>query len=324
MNPSDKIKIISEIANRLAPTDYSLIDLTLREFGLPWTEQWSGSKTNYIVTMIQEADDQSLLGLASHLEITPADHTSKTILSHFEAKELIQEIDKQKALMITVATGGSRIQEVNEQYKKRRILIMSKLQTMGIQDPNPYSDLWSWYGKWSDGSLPSYQSRRHYITNLYQLVVDSLTLSLQQKEAQQVVEPTGSARVDRNMDKIVQALANAKNEEDYQAVGLLCREAMISLAQAVYDPNLHLSLDETHPSETDAKRMLDSYIATQLSGSSNEALRRYVKDAYQLAVTLQHKRSANLREAALCVEATRSLVNAIVIISGQRDPYIDF
>ncbi|MBE9190918.1 hypothetical protein IQ230_11250 [Gloeocapsopsis crepidinum LEGE 06123] len=155
-------------------------------------------------------------------------------------------------------------------------------------------------------------------------MIDSLTLSLLQREAQQLVEPTGWARVDRNIDKIVQVLADAKNEEDYQAVGLLCREAIISLAQAVYDPDLHPCLDGVNPSETDAKRMLENYIATQLLGSSNESLRKYVKDAYQLTVTLQHKRNANFRETALCVEATRSLVNAIAIISGQRDPYIDF
>jgi hypothetical protein len=320
MKPSDRIKIISEIANTLAPADYSLIDLTLRQFGLPWTEQWYADKIGYVVEMIQTADDQCLLDLASHLGINPVDNIGKETLADSEAKELIQEIDKQKALMIDVATGGSRIQQVNDEYKERRISIISRLQAAGIQDPNPYSGLWNWYGKWSDGSLPSYQSRRDYISNLYQPVIDSLTLSLQRRGVQQVIEPTGWARVDRNIDKIVQLLANAKNEEDYQTVGLLCREAMISLAQAVYDPNLHPSVDGVDPSETDAKRMLENYIATELAGGSNEALRKYVKDSYQLAVTLQHKRNASFREAALCVEATRSLVNAVAIISGQRDP----
>lgn len=320
MKPSDRIKIISEIANILAPADYSLIDLTLRQFGLPWTETWSEDKVGYVVEMIQTADDQSLLDLASHLEINPVNNIVKETLAYSEAKELIQAIDKQKTLMIDVATGGSRIQQVNDEYKEQRISIISKLQAANIQDPNPYSDLWGWYGKWSDGSLPSYQSRRNYISNLYQPVIDSLTLSLQRRENQQVIEPTGWARVDRNIDKIVQLLANAKNEEDYQTVGLLCREAIISLAQAVYDPNKHPSVDGVDPSETDAKRMLENYIATKLAGGSNEALRKYVKDSYQLAVTLQHKRNASFREAALCVEATRSLVNAVAIISGQRDP----
>ncbi|HEY9636345.1 MAG TPA: hypothetical protein V6D14_23270 [Coleofasciculaceae cyanobacterium] len=52
MKPSDRIKIISEIANSLAPADYSLIDLTLRQFGLSWTVQWEGNKIGYVVEMI--------------------------------------------------------------------------------------------------------------------------------------------------------------------------------------------------------------------------------------------------------------------------------
>lgn len=320
MKPSDRIRIISEIARSLDSYEYSLIDLTLRQFGLPWTDQWHGDKTSYIIEMIQEGDDQCLLDLASHLEITFINNTGETKFTHADIKDLLQNIDQQKAVMIDVATGGSRIQEVNEEYKERRISVMSKLQMMGLQDPNPFSDLWNWYNKWSDGSLPTYRSRRGYISDLYQQLVDNLIVLLQQAEPQQILEPTGWARVDRNIDKIVRALANAHNEEDYQAAGLLCREAIISLAQAVYEPEKHPSLDGIAPSEADAKRMLESYIAVELAGGSNEALRKYVKDAYQLAVTLQHKRNATFREAALCVEATRSLVNSIAIISGQRDP----
>ncbi len=79
MKPSDRIKIISEIANTLAPADYSLIDLTLRQFGLPWTEQWYGDKIGYVVEMIQTADDQCLFDLASHLGIKPVDNISLTV-----------------------------------------------------------------------------------------------------------------------------------------------------------------------------------------------------------------------------------------------------
>lgn len=88
----------------------------------------------------------------------------------------------------------------------------------------------------------------------------------------------------------------------------------------MYNPELHQSLDGINPSETDAKRMLEGYIATELAGGSNEETRRYAKNAYQLAVVLQHKRNATFRETALCVEATRSLINIIAVISGQRDP----
>lgn len=167
MKPSDRIRIISEIARCLDFCEYSLIDLTLRQFGLPWTDQWHGDKTSYIIEMIQGGDDQCLLDLASHLEIAFISNTSKTTFNHSEIKDLLQNIDQQKAVMIDVATGGSRIQEVNEEYKERRISVISNLQAMGLEDPNPFSDLWSWYNKWSEGDLPTYKSRRGYIANLY-------------------------------------------------------------------------------------------------------------------------------------------------------------
>jgi hypothetical protein len=151
-------------------------------------------------------------------------------------------------------------------------------------------------------------------------LLDSLSSKLHLGELQSAKEPTGWERVDRNVDKIVAQLAEAKDEEDFQAVGLLCREALISVAQAVYDPKAHPPLDGVSISETDANRMIESYIANKLAGSSNEIHRKFAKTAYQLAVGLQHRRTAKFRDAALCVEAIRSVINTIAIISGQRDP----
>jgi hypothetical protein len=66
--------------------------------------------------------------------------------------------------------------------------------------------------------------------------------------------------------------------------------------------------------------MLENYIASELAGSPNEEIRKFAKNAYQLSVILQHRRNANFKQAALCVEATRSLINIVAIISGHRDP----
>ena len=237
-----------------------------------------------------------------------------------ELKELIQKIEGQKGLMTAVATGGPKIKDVNGQYQQIRFEILTKMQDLGIEDPNPYPDLWSWYGKWRDGSLPSWQARRNYIGALYQPLLDALAMRSKTTLAVHPQEPTGWNRVDRSVDKINNALVHAENEEDFQTVGLLCREAIISLAQAVYDVTKHVSIDGVSPSETDAKRMLENYIAAELVGSSNETHRKFAKTTIQLAVDLQHKRTATFREAALCVEATRSIINTIAIMSGQRDP----
>jgi hypothetical protein len=145
--------------------------------------------------MTQDGDDQILLDLAQHLKVID-DALGSKLLPQVELTNVIRFFELQKSLMIEVATGGSRIQEKNEEYKSRRIMILSELHALDLLDPNSYADLWSWYGKWSDGSLPTYQSRRDYVTNLYQPILDNLLLMVQRREVVQVIEPTGWARVD--------------------------------------------------------------------------------------------------------------------------------
>jgi hypothetical protein len=82
-----------------------------------------------------------------------------------------------------------------------------------------------------------------------------------QQTASAGLEPTGWTRVDRSVAEVRKRLENAATEEQFQAVGLLCRETLISLGQAVYDAELHRTLDGVTPSDTDAKRMLEAYIA---------------------------------------------------------------
>lgn len=67
LRASDRIKVIREIARLLAPEEWSLIDLTLRQFYLPATDQWQGEKGDYVVEMISDAKDDTLIELASHL-----------------------------------------------------------------------------------------------------------------------------------------------------------------------------------------------------------------------------------------------------------------
>lgn len=234
--------------------------------------------------------------------------------------DLIELIEAQKQLMIAVSTGGPRIQETNDEYKKRRLEIKAALLRKQIDDPNPYSDLWAWYGKWSSGDLPSYQSRRDYIGELYQPVLDQLEVEDIEHPAEPTFEETGWTKVDRGVDGIRARLESATTEEQYQTVGLLCRETLISLAQSVYDPFTHKPIDETEPSQTDAYKMLEAYFSAELSGKPNEALRRHAKASLVLANALQHDRTATFRNAALCAEATRTVVNITAIISGKRDP----
>jgi hypothetical protein len=65
-------------------------------------------------------------------------------------------------------------------------------------------------------------------------------------------------------------LDTAETEEQYQVVGLLCREVLISVAQEVYDPARHPSIYGVAPSSSDAKRMLESVFESDLKGSESK------------------------------------------------------
>ncbi len=131
-------------------------------------------------------------------------------------------------------------------------------------------------------------------------------------------EPTGWQKVDRQLQEVRMCLDAADSEEQCQAVGLLCREVLISVSQAVFDPNKHKSLDGVIPSSTDAGRILDSIFETELYGGPNKEARTHAKASLRLALALQHKRTADYQTAALCAEATVSVVNLLAVISGRR------
>jgi hypothetical protein len=131
-------------------------------------------------------------------------------------------------------------------------------------------------------------------------------------------EATGWNKVDRQIQEARLRLDTASNEEQFQAIGLICREVIITLAQTVYDSERHALNDGKFTSKTDAARMLEGYFKAELSGGINEEARSHAKAALKLSIALQHKRTADFEMAALCAEATAAVVNIVAILSGRR------
>jgi hypothetical protein len=78
LSPSKRIHLMKEIAERLGAEPWAIIDLTLKQFALPWTDQWSGSNEAYVIEMVEKAPDETLVELAQHLgfalEVSPSSH----------------------------------------------------------------------------------------------------------------------------------------------------------------------------------------------------------------------------------------------------------
>lgn len=78
--------------------------------------------------------------------------------------------------------------------------------------------------------------------------------------------------------------------------------------------------DVERVSPTDFKRPIEAYLPVELAGGAAEEARRHARTALDLALRLQHQRTATFRDAAICAEATAAVVATVAIVSGQRDP----
>ena len=235
----------------------------------------------------------------------------------FNKEQLITEVNYLKDVMISVSTGGQRIQEVNDEYQKRFVKVNSALLRLGFENPNPFNDLWLWYSRWSSG-MPQYKERRTFVVEMYGSLLNTLQEAEQPELLNITVNLMGWERIDRSVKEIMIRLKQSSTEEQFQTIGLLCRETIITLAQSIFLKDKHPSIDGIEIGKTDAKRMIEAYLAVELLGGGNENLRKYARACTDLANELTHKRTATLKNAALCAAATISLVNLIGVLEDRH------
>lgn len=265
---------------------------------------------------VTKGDDNNYFNAQITPVFTSSDINWDTIGGETGKEQLKKDLESLKDLMISVATGGERIQSVDSRYKALHNSIYNRCKKLNIKYENTFAGLWEWYARWSS-EFPHYQERRQFIN---QLLSPTFDVFISDNSSSSIVSPivelSDWERINRTVIKIKQNSIVAKNEEDYQQIGLLCREVIISLAQAVYNPVIHGTKDEkgTEIGKTDAVRMIGNYINVQLAGSSNEELRTYAKATNKLANLLTHKRDAEKQDMLLSVSATIALINFVGIL----------
>lgn len=124
------------------------------------------------------------------------------------------------------------------------------------------------------------------------------------------VEPTGWERVDRSIEEMRNRLKVADTEEKFQAIGMLGRETLISIAQQVFDKGIHPPTDGTDIGSTDSKRMLDAYLSFELKDESEKVV-KLAKAAVDMSNQLTHDRNATKRAAGICIIAVSMIASLI-------------
>jgi hypothetical protein len=113
-----------------------------------------------------------------------------------QAGEALARIRQLMGLMVAVATGGADVETLKSDYTVQRGELRAQLHALGIPDSNPFDDLWAWYGRWSSGDLPSYQSRRRFLGRVFAPVIEQLRMIEGTPAPGEVHLPGGAVRGD--------------------------------------------------------------------------------------------------------------------------------
>jgi hypothetical protein len=70
LSKSQRVKVIQDISSHLAMEDWTGVDLVLKQFGLPTSDNWSSDKGSYVIKMIGDAKDDDLVELGEHFGMT--------------------------------------------------------------------------------------------------------------------------------------------------------------------------------------------------------------------------------------------------------------
>lgn len=115
----------------------------------------------------------------------------------------------------------------------------------------------------------------------------------------------------RRWETAAEAIDLAQEAEDFQAVGMRCRETLVSLVKAL-QKDVVLAPDVEAPKAADFVSWSSHVAEHYAKGQRNEHIRGYLKstskEAWQLVNWLTHTSKANLHEAHLALDATSNLL----------------
>ena len=115
----------------------------------------------------------------------------------------------------------------------------------------------------------------------------------------------------RKLKNIALLIDEAKEIEDFQSIGVQCREILIELGNTIYQPEMAGS--DEQPQASNFKKKAELFVKFYLSGSENSDYRNCIKKlteaTWDYANKITHSQTATFYETSTCVTLTTSLVS---------------
>ncbi len=121
----------------------------------------------------------------------------------------------------------------------------------------------------------------------------------------------------RRWENAVDAIDTAREAEDFQAVGMKCRETLVDLAKAL-QRNVEVPEGQEKPKAADFVGWFTLISQHYARGQRNEHIRSYLKvnskETWQLVNWLTHTSKASPHEAHLAIDATSNLLGMTTLV----------
>lgn len=203
--------------------------------------------------------------------------------------------------------GDEIIQHV-EKIKKEIVLG----DTYEIWDVTTDKDRW-----WVITNLTNLYSQRHFPSLDYTLSFH-IGLMMRLKSSSDRVDgndPTPFDEVFRREEQAEQRHDAAVEAEDYQAVGMLLRESLISLISALRR-RTEIPANVEHPQDANFVAWSDILINQLCAGGRNKELRKHLKntakEAWQLVNWLTHDRSASRTASSIAIHSCQTVIGHFI------------
>ena len=243
-----------------------------------------------------------------------------------------QNIDRLKALLQTqanklVAAGTGQLSfkdpGVEKNYKRVDLAVITGLRDLGLKSPFPWRWIAEWYGLYSQGNHPTYNSRRLHIAGLVNPILEQLdelagTGSVHDPGSNDI-EPTWDG-INARINGLIHEYCSARDKDTWQDVGRRAREVLIDLGKLIANPSL-VPVGSAIPKAADAKAWFDLFVAARASGSEHAELRALMKKTWDLAQKVTHGDIGDI-DAFAAAQATVMLVRTSQKMLSDPDPRV--
>lgn len=128
----------------------------------------------------------------------------------------------------------------------------------------------------------------------------------------------------RKLKYIAALIDEAREVEDFQAIGVHCREILIELGNSIY--LLEMAGDEEQPQASNFKRKAELFVKSTLVGSENSDYRSIIKKiteaTWDYANKLTHSQTSTYYEASSCVSLIMSLISVYENIKQKESDFV--